>query len=152
MPLLIRKWVSGGELRIIYRAKQEESVWPDIYDSQEVAALAAGEQGKAWQYLEFFYHEQGPEFTRYAISHFLESLAREVPGLNFSKWMTERRNPSLLHQVKYDGEIAEDRGINFTPAFLIGPTGGHAVPLWHFTFTETPAFDEVIERLSRSSS
>jgi protein-disulfide isomerase len=150
LPLLIRKWVRGGELRIVYRAHQEETIWPDIYDNQEVAALAAGELGKTWEYLDTFYHHQGPEFSRYAIDHFLRAIAGEVPGMNFAKWTAERRNPSLLAQVKRDGQLARHRGIHFTPAFLIGPTGGRAMPLLHFTFTETPAFDEVIERLLRA--
>ncbi len=150
LPLLIRKWVRGGELRVVYRANQDETIWPDIYNNQEVAALAAGKQGRTWQYLNFFYHEQGSEFTRYAIDHFLQAIAREVPGLNFAKWTADRREPSLARQVKRDGQMAKARRIYFTPAFLIGPTGGHAMPLLHFTFTETPAFDEAIERLLRA--
>ena len=152
LPLLIRKWVRGGKLRIVYRAHQEETVWPEIYDNQEVAALAAGEQGKAWQYFDIFYHHQGPEFTRYAIDHFLQAIAREAPGLDFARWTADRHDPRLTRQVKRDGQMAKVRRIYFTPAFLIGPTGGHAMPLLHFTFTETPAFDEAIERLLRNSA
>jgi hypothetical protein len=147
MPLLIHKWVRGGELRIVYRAHQEETTWSGIYDNQEVAALAAGEQGKAWQYLDLFYHEQRTEFTRYATNHFLQAIAKEVPDLDFTRWTEARREPRLTEEVKHDGQVAEGRWISQTPAFLIGPTGGAAKPLLHFTFTETPAFDEVIERL-----
>lgn len=150
MPLLIRKWVRGGELRVVYRAMQEETVWPDIYEKQEVAALATGAQGKTWQYLDTFYHHQGPEFTRYAISHFRQAIAEEVPGLDLTKWRAAQRNPSLAREVKLDAQLASARGIRQTPAFLIGPTGGHAMPLLHFTFTETPAFDETIERVLRT--
>jgi protein-disulfide isomerase len=150
MPLLIRKWVRGGELRVIYRPRKAETIWPDIYAKQEVAALAAGEQEKAWQYLDAFYHRQGPEFTRYAISHFRQAIAKDVPGLDIGKWRAEQRNPSLGQEVKRDAQLASARGIRLTPAFLIGPTGGHSVPLLHFTFTETPAFDEVIERVLRA--
>lgn len=150
MPLLIRKWVRGGELRIVYRPRKAETIWPDIYAKEEVAALAAGGQGKAWQYLDVFYHRQGPEFTRYAISHFRQAIAEKVPGLDLAKWRAAQRKPSLGREVKRDAQLASARGIRQTPAFLIGPTGGHAMPLLHFTFTETPAFDEVIERLLRA--
>jgi hypothetical protein len=150
LPLLIRKWVRSGELRIVYRAHQEETIWPDIYRNQEVATLAAGEQGKAWQYLDFFYHHQGPEFTRYAISHFLQAMAKAVPGLDLDEWSADRHKAQLVREVKRDGNMARGRRIHFTPAFLIGPTGGHATALLHFTFTETPAFDEAIEGLLRS--
>jgi protein-disulfide isomerase len=150
MPLLIRKWVRGGELRVVYRARKAETVWPDIYAKQEVAALAAGDQGKAWQYLDAFYRRQGPEYTRYAINHFRQAIAEKVPGLDLAKWRAEQRNPSLAQEVKRDARLASARGIRLTPAFLIGPTGGHAVPLLHFTFTETPAFDEAIKGLLRA--
>jgi len=147
MPLLVRKWVRSGELRVVYRARKAETAWPDIYLKQEVAALAAGNQGKAWQYLAFFYHRQGREFTRYAISHFRQAIAEKVRGLDLAQWRAEQRNPSLAREVKRDARLATARGFRLTPAFLIGPTGGSAVPLLHFTFTETPAFDEAIERV-----
>jgi protein-disulfide isomerase len=150
MPLLIRKWVRGGELRVVYRPRKAETIWPDIYRKQEVAALAAGGQGKAWQYLDAFYHRQGPEFSRYEISNFRQAIAEKVPGLDLANWRTAQRNPSLGQEVKRDAQLASARGIRLTPAFLIGPTGGHAMPLLHFTFTETPAFDEAIERLLRA--
>jgi hypothetical protein len=69
---------------------------------------------------------------------------------DFARWMTAHRKPSLARQVERDAHLAEARRIYFTPAFLIGPTGGPAKPLLHFTFTETPAFDEAIERLLRA--
>jgi protein-disulfide isomerase len=150
MPLLIRKWVRGGVLRVVYRAKQEETVWSDIYVKQEVAALAAGEQRRTWQYLDAFYRHQGREFTRYAISHFRQAIAEKVPGLDLAKWRAGQQNPSLGREVKRDAQLASASGIHQTPAFLIGPTGGHAMPLLHFTFTETPAFDEAIERMPRA--
>lgn len=114
----------GGELRVVYRPRKAETIWPDIYEKQEVAALAAGDQGKAWQYLGAFYHRQGPEFTRYEISHFRQAIAEKVSGPNLAKWRSEQRNLSLASEVKRDAQLAAARGIRQTPAFLIGPTGG----------------------------
>ncbi len=147
LPLLIRKWVRSGKLRIEYRANQEETIWADIYIRQQVAVLAAGRQERAWQYLDFFYHKQGPEFTRYAINHFLRAIAKDVPGLDLDNWTADGHDPQLVQQVTGDGQAAQARQIVFTPAFLIGPTGGDARRLLHFTFTETAAFDEAIEKL-----
>jgi hypothetical protein len=147
LPLLMRKWVRKGQLQIVYRAKQEETIWPDIFNHQEVAVFAAGAQDRAWQYLDVFYHEQGIEFTRYAIDHFLQAIATEVPGLDFARWTAERQDPAFTREVKRDGAIVHRRHIHYTPAFLIGPTGGAAEPLLHFSFTETAGFDEAIERL-----
>lgn len=145
LPILIGKWVRKGVLRIRYRANPEETIWPDIYNHQQVAALAAGQQDEMWQYLDVFYHEQGPEFHRYAIDHFLRAIAHEVPGLDFKAWTADRREPGLTQQLKRDRRVAREHRIHLTPAFLIGPTSGTAEPLLHFSFTETAAFDEVIE-------
>jgi protein-disulfide isomerase len=147
LPLLIRHWVRGGELRIEYRAYPAETIWPDIYNNQEVAVLAAGEQEMSWQYLDFFYHEQGLEFTRYAINHFLQAIAKGVPDLGFAQWTTDRHRRRLDQQVTRDLRIAQAHHIYYTPAFLIGPTGGKTEPLLHFSFTETAAFDEAVERM-----
>ena len=145
LPVLIRKWVRKGVLRIRYRANPEETVWPDIYSHQQVAALAAGQQGEMWQYLDVFYRRQGPEFTRYAIDHFLRAIARQVPGLDLGEWAADRHERGLIRQLRSDRRVARERHIYLTPAFLVGPTGGPAKPLLHFSFTETAAFDEAVE-------
>lgn len=147
LPFVIRKWVRGGKLRIEYHSVPAETVWPDIFNHQQVAALAAGRQGRLWEYLDFFYHEQGPEYTRYAIDHFLQARAREVRGLDFAEWMEDRHERVLSRRVKEDRRMARERGIRLTPAFLIGPTGGAPEQLLRFSLTEPSAFDEAIERV-----
>lgn len=152
LPFLIRKWVRSGDLRIVYRASPAETIWHDIFRRQQAAALAAGEQDMLWQYLDFFYHSQGPEFTRYATEHFLAAIANEVPGLNRGRWRKDRRGPELTHRVMDDLHLAGRYGIDETPAFMIGPTGGAARHLWHFSLTEPAAFDEAIEDVLASST
>lgn len=155
LPVVIRKWVRRGNLRIVYRAYPAETLWPEIFNRQEGAALAAGEQGMLWQYLDFFYHEQGPEFTRYATEHFLMAIAGEVPRLDFARWMTERgghRESALVHRVQADRHLAHRYGIHETPAFMIGPTGDKARHLPHFSLTESAAFDEAVEGVLASSA
>ncbi len=147
LPFLIRSWVRQGDLRIVYRAHPAETIWPDIYNHQQVAVLAAGMQGKAWTYLDFFYHEQRPEFTRYATDHFLRAIAAQVEGLDPVAWSKDRREPALTRDLKRDRAAARRHSIAYTPAFFIGPTEGPAKPLLHFSLTESSAFDEAIEEV-----
>lgn len=149
LPFLVRHWVRDGKLRIVYRPNPEETTWTQIYAHQESATLAAGEQKQAWQYLDFFYHEQGPEFTRYATTHFLRAIAQEVPGLNLAKWSKTRNDQVFIPQLAHDLHLANSRNIYYTPAFLIGPTGERPRRLLHFSLTETAAFDEAIEEALR---
>jgi hypothetical protein len=43
--------------------------------------------------------------------------------------------------------MAETTGVESTPSFLIGPTGGTARPLRYFSFEEPTVFDEAISGL-----
>ena len=51
-----------------------------MFKTQQIAALAAGKQSKAWNYLELFYHEQGEEDTGYVTESYLQGLAHQVAG------------------------------------------------------------------------
>lgn len=150
LPFLVRRWVREGSLRIVYRAFQGETFWPDVYSHQQVALLAAGEQEKGWNYLDFFYHEQGPEFTRYATDHFLTAIAAEVPSLQMAQWRESRHKATLMRHLKRDRQAILQHSIRYAPAFLIGPTGGPPKPLRHFSLTESTAFDEAIEALLKA--
>jgi hypothetical protein len=149
LPFLVRHWVRDGKLRIVYRGYPEETVWPDIFNHQQAAALAAGRQGKLWQYVDLFYHRQGPEFVRYAITPFLEAMARGVRGLDLERWRAERHEKALVRRVRADVRLGAEYGLRphhwLTPAFFVGPTGGPAKPLLHFSLTESGEFDEAIE-------
>ncbi|HEY1689577.1 MAG TPA: thioredoxin domain-containing protein, partial [Solirubrobacteraceae bacterium] len=62
LPSIIQQWVRTGQVRIEYRSLRTVSE-PEVFSTQQVAALAAGMQNKLWYYLEAFYHEQGTEHT-----------------------------------------------------------------------------------------
>ncbi|HEY2714968.1 MAG TPA: thioredoxin domain-containing protein [Solirubrobacterales bacterium] len=145
LPVLVQRWVRDGRLRIEYRGERAETIWPDVFRRQQLAVLAAGEQGKLWQYLEFFYHYQGPEFTRYADDWFLRSIAKEVSGLDLRRWAADREGQGLAGGVAADLRSARERHVIYTPAFLIGPTGGKLERLLHFTLTEPLAFEGAFE-------
>lgn len=142
LPLLVRHWVRDGRLRIEYLDEQAETIWPRVFRLQKFAVLAAGGQGRLWQYLELFYHRQGPEYTRYAGERFFRTVAAEVPGLDLTSWLRERRTGAWLHTAAiHDMKVAQQHGIGYTPAFLIGPTGGRMRRLLHFTLTGPLAFE-----------
>ena len=51
------------------------------FNTQQVAAYAAGKQRLFWDYTELFYHEQGQEDTGYVNTSYLDGLARQIPKL-----------------------------------------------------------------------
>ncbi len=141
---VIQKWVRTGKLRIEYRSMETATHEPEIFRTQQIAALAAGKQNKAWYYIELFYHDQGEENSGYVNESFLQGLAQQVPGLNLSQWTSDRGSSELTNEVANDVQAANNFGLNGTPAFMIGHTGGqpkHIEP----SITEASSFDKPIE-------
>lgn len=122
LPSITREWVRPGTVRIEFRSLRSVSE-PEAFGTQQAAALAAGTQDKLWEYLEYFYREQGPENSGYVTESYLASLARRISGLNIAQWSRERYDSKLATQVIEDEEVAHATHLSGTPSFLIGPTG-----------------------------
>ncbi|HEX4463328.1 MAG TPA: thioredoxin domain-containing protein [Solirubrobacterales bacterium] len=122
LPYVTREWVRTGTVRIEFRSLRSVS-GPEAFATQQAAALSAGMQDKLWYFLEYFYHEQGPENSDYVTASYLASLARQVSDLNLAQWNEERDSPELAAQVTEDEQLAHDAQLTGTPSFLVGLTG-----------------------------
>jgi len=147
LPSIIQKWVRTGKLKIEYRSLETATREPEVFKTQQIAALAAGKQNKMWNFVETFYHEQGEEDSGYVTEKYLQNLAQQVPGLNLAAWTSARNDPALATQVSTDAQAANNAGFTGTPSFLIGKTGGSAHKLEYSSLTEPASFDEAIEKL-----
>jgi protein-disulfide isomerase len=95
-----------------------------VFPTQQAAAAAAGQQGKAWQYILLFYNQQGTEDTGYVNDGYLTGLAKQIPSLNYSKWNTDRQSSTLTGQVTTDEQAAAAQGFTATPSITFqGPKG-----------------------------
>jgi protein-disulfide isomerase len=146
LPFLIRHWVRGGKLRIVFRSLETDTLDEDEFLGQQIAALAAGRQEKMWNFIDLFYREQRPEFTRYADDAFLEGIAEQA-GVSVLLWEEARESDGMAGEITSDEVMAETKEMNSTPSFLIGPTGGYAHPLRHFSLEDPVVFDEAIRGL-----
>jgi len=102
LPSIIRHWVRGGSLKIQYRSEQSATTQPAVFKFQQLAALAAGQQNKMWDFIELFYHEQGKEDSGYVTENYLQGLAQQVPGLNLIAWTAARDDPELASTLTGD--------------------------------------------------
>jgi protein-disulfide isomerase len=150
LPSIIQKWVRGGKLRIEYHSLETATREPEVFKTQQVAALAAGKQNKMWNFVETFYHEQGEEDSGYVTESYLQGIAKQIPGLNLSQWISDRNDAALLSQVTTDAQTANNVGFTGTPSFLIGKTGGTLSKFEDPSFTDSTAFDEEIEKILKS--
>lgn len=150
LPEVIERWVRDGELKIEYRAVQTATKEPKVFLSQQIAALSAGEQNLLWNYIELFYHEQGEEGSNYVTPSYLQNLARQVPGLNYSRWSTRVDTRAFIDQLEGNRKFAEKDSLTRAPSFMLGLTGGTMKELLTRSIAEPRGFDEAIEQLLKN--
>jgi protein-disulfide isomerase len=136
LPRFINDQVRTGHAKIVYRSfcTATCNAFPQsLFDQQQAAAYAAGNQNRFWYYEQLFYRQQGTEGTPYVNPAFLQHLARQIPGLNYSTWRNDRDNPELLTRVQSDGRAAITQlplvnGGRGTPGLIVsGPKGRRLV-------------------------
>ena len=147
LPALIQSYVRSGKLKIEYHSMETATREPATFNTQQVAALAAGKQNLAWHYLELFYHEQGEENTGYVTESYLQNLARQVPGLNLAAWTAARNDPALAASITSDAQAVTTNGFTGTPSFLLGKAGGRLQRFEPGGLTEPAPFNAAIEKL-----
>ena len=146
LPQLIPGPVKEGKVRIEYLSLQTATRNQETFHTQQKAALAAGKQEKAWNYIELFYNEQGEEGTEYVTESYLQGLAQQIPGLNLSQWQTDRSDPKFEAEIATDAQLANNNGLTGTPSFLIGNTGGALKKYEWSSLTDPKGFEEAIEQ------
>jgi protein-disulfide isomerase len=145
LPSLIHRWVRGGDLKIEYRSLETATREPEVFASQQVAALAAGQQDRMWNFLETFYAEQGEEGSGYVTERFIQGIATQVPGLDLARWSAARADAGLGQTVALDAQVAANDQLGGTPAFLIARSGRTPQRLEPSSFTTPEPFDRAIE-------
>jgi protein-disulfide isomerase len=127
VPRVIDSKVRRGQARIEFRNFTiigEESV------DAAAAAIAAGEQGRGWDFLELFYRNQGFERSGYVTDDFLREIARAAGVPDLGKWNAARRGKRTLERVSAERAEAESLGFGGTPSFAVeGPASDALEPL-----------------------
>jgi protein-disulfide isomerase len=144
LPDIIEKRVKNGEVKIIYRDYiiiSEESI------PAGEAALAAGEQGKGWTFIELFYRNQGEERSGYVTDEFIESIAEGAGVPDMKKFNEERKSGKFKKKVEATTEQAANLGFTGTPSFAIEGPNSEGLELMN-TPQSVGAFEEKIEEVS----
>jgi protein-disulfide isomerase len=149
LPSLIQNWVRTGKLKIEFRNMETATREPEVFRSQQIAALAAGKQNKLWQFAELFYREQQEENSGYVTEQFLQNVAQQVPGLNLAQWTAARNDPTLASQITTDAQLVSASGFTGTPSFLLGK-GGSAQKFEAASLTDASSFNVAIEKLLKA--
>jgi protein-disulfide isomerase len=105
LPSLIADYVRTGKVRLVFHGLA--FVGPES-DTALRASLAAGHQNRLWNALHLFYANQGAENSGWVTDGFIRSLAGGIAGVDVARLLTDAQSP----------------GVNSTPSFRVGRTGG----------------------------
>src|SRR6266511_3019725 len=95
------------------------------------------------------YRRQGPEDAGWVTDDFIHAAARSIPGLDVDKLLADRDAPFVADAIARAEEQARAAGVNRTPSFQIGRTGGKLELMQCSKLKPGPFKDAVEEQLRR---
>lgn len=119
IPQIIEGSVRRGEAKIDFR--NYTIIGPESVPAG-AAAIAAGKQGRGWNFVELFYRNQGEEVSGYVTDQFLTAVARAAGVRDIGKWNRDRKSKAILAEVEETTAEARELGFTGTPSFAVeGP-------------------------------
>ncbi|MBI4897788.1 MAG: thioredoxin domain-containing protein [Actinobacteria bacterium] len=149
LPTLIDDYVRPGKLKIEFRNVSILDSLTPVPDSTNAATMGAALalQDKLWNYVELFYANQKDEKEVYATDDFLRGLAEQIDGADVEKAFGDRANPKARNLLAEAQKEFGDNGLEGTPSFLIGKTGGELTPLPVESVTDSSGFTTAVDQL-----
>jgi protein-disulfide isomerase len=120
IPAVIEGAIDAGKAKVTFRNLL--IIGPDSVPAG-AAAIAAGAEGRGWNYIETFYRNQGDENSGYVTEGFLEAVARAAGVKDMAAWNKKRKSAAVREEAAATTRSAEDKlGFHATPSFAIeGP-------------------------------
>jgi protein-disulfide isomerase len=144
VPEVIDSQVRSGEAKIEFRNFTiigQESV------TAGAAAVAAGQQGRGWNFVELFYANQGIEASGYVTDDFLTEVAKGAGVPDIAQWNKDRKSQATLKEVQSTTEEAKTLGLTGTPSFAVEGPGSDGIEV-----IGTPGDAGTIERAIEAAS
>ena len=121
LPSLIADYVRPG--RVSFEFRNLSFIGPASVRAG-LAAAGAEEQNKLWNFLELMYLNQGEENSGYVTNAYLHRLLASVPRLDVARAERGSEGPQAAAVLAAANAAAAANGIDATPSFLVGHTGG----------------------------
>lgn len=121
LPTLVNDYVRTGKVKLVMRPIT--IIGPDSEPAAKTA-IAAGQQGKAWDFTETFYANQGPEGSGYVTDEFLQKVASQVDGVDAAKALSSRNSAQVKAAYDQTAARASKLGVSGTPTLFFTGKGG----------------------------
>ena len=142
MPTIVPRYVRSGKLRI--EARPLAFIQP-AQDSQRgrLAALAAGQQNRFFEFAQLLYYNQGSEGSSWLNPLIIQSAFASIPGLDAVTASSASSSSQVSREAdRFDAEANADH-VGGTPTILVGKTGGK---LTEVTSPDVPTLSAAIDR------
>ena len=113
---LVEKYAAPGKLRIIYR---DYAFLGDESVTAAIAARAAEQQGKYWQFHDYLFANQNGENKGWFSDGRLQGMAQAI-GLDLESFNTARRDAAIRQAVLVETAQGRAAGVTGTPTIAIG--------------------------------
>jgi protein-disulfide isomerase len=140
LPALFKGAVAEGKAKLSFR---NFIIISAESEPAGAAAIAAGEQGRGWNYLELFYRNQGQEASGYVTDQFLTAVAKAAGVTDIAKWNQDRDSAKVKAEVKKSTEEAVGIGIDGTPTFMVKGPNTNGLELVGTATTPEPLEDAI---------
>lgn len=124
LPAVIENEIAGGEAKLSFN--NFTIIGPESVPAG-AAALAAGRQGRGWNFVELFYRNQGGENSGYVSDEFLTAIAKGAGVPNIVKWNRDRKAKATTEEVEATTAKAKELGFSGTPSFAVEGPGVRGV-------------------------
>lgn len=114
-PGVVQDYVRPGKVKL--RFVGMAFIGPDSRKAL-LYTLAAGEQGKLWQFSDALYANQGGENDGWVTDSLLQRIAGDL-GLDYAKLKSDAASPVTLQQANSMTAEANQRQVSGTPSFFI---------------------------------
>jgi protein-disulfide isomerase len=128
MPDIVQRYVRTGKVKV--EARVLDFIGPDSSRGRN-AMIAAGQQGKAFNFAQVLYDNQGTENTGWLSDAVVADAAKSIPGLNPQQLFADRKSAAVAKLGSTLDQKATADGVNGTPTLFVGRSGakGTQVPL-----------------------
>ena len=113
------------------------SLAPNDTTLAAIAAEAAGEQARQWQYLDTFVRNQELAISRDVDELVLREIAEAVPQLEVDLWEEDFESPRSEELVREDAMLAAELELPADPAVVVSGPGGRR------ELTESPSAAQI---------
>ncbi len=121
LPTLVPDYARTGKVKFVFSGMHFISS-----DSEKAlrAVYAAGLQNRGWEFLDLLYRNQGVERSGWVTDALLRSLGNSIPGFDTNKMFSDMSSQQVTNAIAASDARATGAGVNQTPTFFAGPTGG----------------------------